>query len=441
MDKSSNIVVLSLFNGLGGVWIALDRLGVEVGKRYSSEIDKYANIVNDANYPDTIQLGDITKIDVSKLDKINLVVGGSPCQGFSFAGKQLNFDDPRSALFFKYVRVLNDVKKINPDVKFLLENVKMKKEYLRVISEYLGVFPVNINSNLVSAQNRNRWYWTNIRTRKEGFFNEVWSDIPQPKDKGILLKDILQPEDEVDKKYYIKNPKVGFEGMDINGKNNSLRTGGKNSQSKKHNYDIIPVVNNKGNLREVKLSSCLDANYFKGIDNHAARTAICVAMRGREDGQELEPQKDGKTNCITSVSKDNLIMQINPSKESGGVQPYQQNRVYDTEGQMPALNAELGGRNNIIIQESDKRLINNIRGEDEKAQCLLSTSYKGSRANGMTNITDGYKLRRLTPIECERLQTVPDNYTNHVSDTQRYKMLGNGFTSKVIEHILSYLTK
>lgn len=131
------INVLSVFNGYGSIWLALDRLGVKVGRRYSSEIDKYANTVNDKNYPDTIQLGDITKINANKLNPIDLFVGGSPCQGFSFAGKQLNFEDERSKLFFEYVRILKEIQTINPDVMFLLENVRMKKEYQDVITKLL----------------------------------------------------------------------------------------------------------------------------------------------------------------------------------------------------------------------------------------------------------------------------------------------------------------
>lgn len=173
------INVLSGFNGMGCIWYALDRNNIKVNKRYSVEIDKHANRANNSAYPDTIQLGDITKIKAKNLEKIDLFVGGSPCQGFSFAGKQLAFDDPRSKLFFEYVRLWNEIKVINPNAKFLLENVQMKKNELRIISEYMGVFPVNINSNLVSAQNRNRWYWTNIKTKKVGLFDEIYTDIPQ----------------------------------------------------------------------------------------------------------------------------------------------------------------------------------------------------------------------------------------------------------------------
>ena len=173
--------VLSLFDGISAGRVALERAGISVENYYAAEIDKYAIKVTQANYPDTIQLGDVTKwrewdIDWSSID---LLIGGSPCQGFSFAGKQLAFDDPRSALFFVYVDILNHIRSVNPNVKFLLENVKMKKEYLDVISEQLGVEPVFINSSLVSAQNRQRYYWAN------------W-EFGQPENKGITLGDIIE---------------------------------------------------------------------------------------------------------------------------------------------------------------------------------------------------------------------------------------------------------
>jgi DNA (cytosine-5)-methyltransferase 3A len=288
----------------------------------------------DKNYPDTIQLGDVTKVKASDLEPIDLLVGGSPCQGFSFAGKQLNFDDPRSALFFEFVRLLKECREINPEVKFLLENVKMKKEYQVVISEYLGVEPIEINSALVSAQNRKRLYWTNI----EG--------VQQPKDEGIFLKDVL--EFEVDEKYYLSDKML--------------------------NFYARRDLENIGKRGRIHISSGEDKSkcLTEGKGRDSSQTIICVAMRGRNPDnpsdktpgnptvQRLEPKRDGKTNSLTTVGKDNLLM------------------------------------------------------------------------------GDGV-LRRLAPIECERLQTLPDNYTEGVSDTQRYKMLGNGWTLDVTAHILSYL--
>lgn len=350
------MIVLSLFDGMSCGQIALKEIGINVDTYYASEIDKYAIKQTQHNFPNTIQLGDVLNWRNWVIDwkSINLILAGSPCQGFSFAGKQLAFDDPRSKLFFVFIDIFNHVKKLNPNVKFLLENVDMKRKHMKVISDYCGVFPVNINSNLVSAQNRNRWYWTNIRTKQIGLFDEIHSDIPQPKDKGILLRDIL--DKKVNKKYYIDNIKIELD-----------------------NIDFI---------------------------NDNSLDVICVAMRGRyiddlnNTEQKLEPNLKCKTNCITSVTKDNLIFQINNSKESGGKQPYQQNRVYADFGIIPALTAELGGRNNI---------------------------YNNSL------------IRRLTPTECAKLQTIPNWYEWVVSETQIYRMLGNGWTVDVIKHIFSFL--
>lgn len=334
--------VLSLFDGMSCGQIALNRVGIEYDNYYASEIDKHAIKVTQTNYPKTIQLGDVCGIQYedgalfhhqndnplknggSFITKIDLLIGGSPCQGFSFAGKGLNFEDPRSKLFFEFVRLKNETQP-----KFwMLENVKMKAEHQNIISEILGVKPILINSELVSAQNRERLFWTNIPITK------------LPTDKGILLKDIIEN---------------GF--ID---------------RSKAY---------------------CIDANYHKGgnLYNYFVKSrrqlVFCGAMRGRyivdgkrQDGkmltkgltkQRIEIRYDGKTNALTTVAKDNNI-------------------VYGVDGR-PYYNLE------------------------------------------------EVKFRKLTPKECERLQTVPDDYTDCVSDTQRYKMLGNGWTVDVIAHIFGSL--
>lgn len=169
--------VLSLFDGMSCGQIALNRANIQYNNYFASEIDKNAIKVTQHHYPNTVQLGDVTKIEFIAT-KIDLLIGGSPCQGFSFAGKQLNFDDPRSKLFFEFVRLVNDCK----PTYFLLENVVMKKEYQDVITQYLGVEPIKINSSLVSAQNRVRLYWTNIPNVKE------------PEDRNISLSDILEDD-------------------------------------------------------------------------------------------------------------------------------------------------------------------------------------------------------------------------------------------------------
>lgn len=312
--------VLSTFNGMGCIWLALYRLGIKVDKRYSSEIDKYANQVNDNNYPDTIQLGDVTKVKAEDLEPIDLLVGGSPCQGFSFAGKQLNFDDPRSKLFFEFVRLLKECK----PKYFLLENVKMKKDYQNIISEYLGVEPILINSSLVSAQNRQRLYWTNI------------PGLKQPEDKGILLCNIIE-----------------------------------------------------SGVVDRDKSYCIDANYWKGttIEQYIKKARRQVVF-------EASAFTERRTEEAKRIRRE-----------------YQKKYGRDFS---PRRGKEMVLRN------------------DGKMNCLTATYSMKEH----TLLDEKINYRKLTPIECERLQTVPDNYTDCVSNSQRYKMLGNGWTVDVIAHLL-----
>lgn len=459
--------VLSLFDGMSCGRIALRELGIEPEHYYASEIDKFAISQTRLNFPDTIHLGDVTKWREWEIDwgTIDLILAGSPCQGFSFAGKQLAFDDPRSKLFFVFVDILSHVKALNPDVFFLLENVNMKKEHMRVITEYCGVHPVNINSNLVSAQNRNRWYWTNIRTKKVGLFGEIHSDIPQPKDEGILLRDIL--EEEVDEKYYLSEKAIRYilndkrmekrftqiDGdkavslmaagtcnntgtfISVNGKAPCQRASGRGGLSPRYNYEII---NTSGMPRKYQnKASCLLAGGH-GAGNHSDMDLILQRPRGNNKGNVFR----GKAPTLSSNAweQNNVlhkIIQLNESKESGGIQPYQQNRVYHANGQCPALLAEISGRNHAILSVRQER---NLKDQDGKSNSLLASSYKGSQANGMT-LVETSSIRRLTPIECSRLQTVPDWYKWDCSDTQIYRLLGNGWTIKVIQHILSFLKK
>jgi DNA (cytosine-5)-methyltransferase 3A len=343
------IVVLSLFDGMSCGRIALDRAGIKVKKYYASEIDKYAQIVSEKNYPDIVRLGDITKWREWKIEKPDMIIGGSPCQGFSFAGKGLNFEDERSKLFFTFVDILKHYK----PKYFLLENVKMKKEYQKVISDCLGVEPIEINSALVSAQNRRRLYWTNIK------------NVTQPDDKGILLKDII---------------------------------------------DGQAFINDCGKMKVQHLkSNCIDANYHKGMDNHGQRTLIRVTKDGfhqyRNDKKKSSIQgthvtyPTGKSHCLTCnghIPKTTCAV----IGTTGRGKYESKNRVYSTAAKSPTVLAhKTGGWDDVKISEN--------------------------------NLT----WRKLTPLECERLQTVPDNYTNHVSNTQRYKMLGNGWTVDVIAHI------
>ena len=223
--------VLSLFDGISCGQIALERAGIKYNKYYASEIDKYAIQVTKKNYPDTIHVGDVNNIDFKEyINKINLLIGGSPCQGFSFIGKQFNFDDPRSKLFFKFAEALNIIK----PKYFLLENVRMKKEWVSIISEYLKVEPIHINSCLISAQSRNRLYWTNI------------PNVQQPKDKNIILQDILE------------------EGIAIRDKSKTVRVGGRSSNDR-HEWDLATTDGRRYSTLECERLQTLPDKYTYGI--------------------------------------------------------------------------------------------------------------------------------------------------------------------------------
>lgn len=302
------INVLSLFDGISCGQIALERAGFEVENYFASEIDKYAMQVTMANYPNTKQLGDVRNVTAEQLPKIDLLIGGSPCQGFSFAGTGLNFEDERSKLFFEFVRLKNELK----PKYFLLENVKMKQEFQDIISEQLGVKPIMINSSLVSAQNRERLYWTNIPV------------IGQPNDKGILLKDIIE-----------------------------------------------------------------DGECLKD------KSQTILATLYKENAKSMI--KRNKQGLL-------ILKNIYPKKGQNG-------NVYSIFGKCKTLSAGVGIKGN-GIGSSNAPKIESINA-------------------------DGW--RKLSPLECERLQTVPDGYTKYVSDTQRYKALGNGWTVDVISFIFSFL--
>lgn len=383
--------VLSLFDGMSCGRIALERAGIPVSNYYASEIDKHAIKVSSTNYPDIIQLGSVTElvnIDWSQ-QKIDLLIGGSPCQGFSFAGKQLNFDDPRSKLFFEYVRVLNEIRKVNPDVKFLLENVKMKKEYQTVISEQLGVEPIEVNSSLVSAQNRKRLFWTNI----EGF--------TMPQDKGILLKDIVHE----------------YTGRELSEKeiNYMLASSGKWSPSTANRFETYL------NYPEEK-HHCLTANFNKGVPYNC-----CLEELGRY-----------------IVPFDKTLQILDKEVEKGKVgffrKDSQANRVYFIHDKAVTLCGDAGGGaakmgqylfGYITPDRVEKRQNGQRFNEGKKFYTLTANDSHGI-------LIEGY-IRKLTSIECERLQTVPDGYTEGVSNSQRYKMLGNGWTVDVIVEFFKHL--
>ena len=396
--------VLSLFDGMSCGQIALKQLGVIPDVYYASEIDSHAIKQTQLNFPDTVQLGDVTKWREWNIDwkSLDLILAGSPCQGFSFAGKQLAFDDPRSKLFFVFIDILNHVRLFNPNVLFLLENVNMKKSHMRVISEYCGVFPVNINSNLVSAQNRDRWYWTNIRTKQIGLFGELHSDIPQPEDKGILLRDIL--EEVADEKYYIKSKtmlsfiqdkwRIDKKYTQING-SKALPLLARQYQNWCGDYAKIDV---KGNVSANQFkSSCFTAGAHSG-GNHSDMDLILQRSRGNNAGGLFE----GKTPTLSACSwEQNNMLCISSNQKHATISLNKSTPMVSAMG--------MGGGHVPMITS-------------EELQCK-------------TDI----RIRRLTPVECSRLQTIPSWYQWKCSDTQIYKMLGNGWTVDVIAHILSFM--
>lgn len=388
--------VLSLFNGISGCHLALERADIAVGQVYYAEIDKYANKVTEKHYPNDIALGDVTKWREWDIDwsEIGLVGAGFPCQAWSVAGKQLGDKDERGMLFWTTLEIIAHVLKHNPKASFLMENVKMKKDFEQYITHHteqsLGhVEKTLINSALVSAQNRQRYYWTNF-------------EVTQPDDKGILLKDII--EQPMDEKYNLSDDAIArFKPCQ---KTNSGQIGTTAHEGKIGQRDRVYDANGKMITLTATIykqppqyafvdrdkSYCIDANYHKGgnLDQYFNKSrrqlvfypASIVGRRLNERGVRDDYNKNvpitqclqvkhkaEKTGCLTTVDKDNVLSQAEPGRYPD---------IYNR---------------------------------------------------------DDVHYRKLTPIECERLQTFPDNWTDCISNTQRYKSLGNAWTVDVIAHI------
>lgn len=320
------MIVISAFDGMSCGQIALNRLGVRPDKYYASEIDKYSTMVTQYNYGNTVQLGDISKITQYDAPmQPDLLIGGSPCQDLSVGGEQKGLEGERSRLFFEYLRLRDLFKPQN----FLFENVRAKKSTIKKISEYLGVEPIVINSSKVSAQNRLRYYWTDIDLHSIDLFDTKKSSIKSPKDRKIHLQDVLQKE--VPEKYIFS--------------------------SKMRAYLDRIVASRPGNKEKIHIES----------QEHI----VCHSLQPRSG----------------------------PAKG--------------------------GGRGHLYRK-------------DGKAYCLDTGQVNAIEFKGVT--------RYLTPVEVCRLQTVPDDYffdkngKQLVSDSQIFKMCGNGWTIDVITHILSHLS-
>ena len=396
--------VLSLFNGMSIGAMALEDAGLSVNKYYISEIDKYANQASNALFPDAIQLGSVTDwrdwdIDWSDID---LVTGGFPCQAWSLAGKQLGDKDERGMLFWVMLDIMKQVRHFNPKADFLIENVKMKKEFEEYITLHtenaLGhVHKVLINSALVSAQNRQRYYWTSF-------------EVSQPEDEGILLKDIIEQVDTSE--------------FDLSAK----------CVSRVRSYNNAKKMLNIGDK-----SLCLVAGYNKlGRDN----TFIPRPCELRD----------------TQPSDSALCHHVATATDIKGNESIK--RVYAETGKAPTLTTMGGGHRQpkVLVGRIVGRKINpetgkrddynpNIKTEqrleprlDEKSGCLTTVQ----KDNVL--VTDYPKYRKLTPRECMRLQTVPEHYIETllnagISNTQLYKVTGNAWTMKVISHILKCMNK
>lgn len=384
------INVLSLFDGMSCGQLALQKANISVNTYFSSEVDKYAQFVAQKNFPNTVFLGDITKIESHTLPKIDLLIGGSPCQGFSFAGKmkgavsKCNIEitslnqyldmkangfefEGQSYLFWEYIRLYKELK----PTYFLLENVAMEQKWKNIISKELGVNPLKnadgkdgLNSALVSAQNRVRLYWTNINAQPTGFFGHLEPNIPQPKDKNIYLKHVL--ETNVSDKYYLSEK-------------------------------MLTYVRKKTDINAT-------------IDN--IRKAKTLQVGGNSGGlhSQMELVVEPKVKQIGYINNKNA----------------QANRVYDVSAKSVTLKGNAGGgggKTGLYLY---------------KAPCLHGFEH-GSNGQFDKQLIKAGMIRRLTPIECERLQTLPDNYTQGVSNTQRYRMIGNGWTVDMIAHIFYFL--
>lgn len=388
--------VLSLFDGISVARVALDYAGIQVKNYYSAEIDKYAISVSTKNYPDIKRFGSVCDISSNTFEPIDLLIGGSPCQDLSIAKKdRKGLDGNRSGLFWEYVRIRELVK----PKWFILENVaSMPEKDKDIITESMGVQPVMFNASLVSAQTRKRLFWTNIK-------------FELPLDKGILLKDILQPDGEVDERMVNKDKKAYTLTARYAGAQE------KNSVEKKQ------------------------------------RTMVKVGTMGKNYSQGNQVYSpEGKSACLSSrsggIGANTGLYKVGHIGNSDA----QANRVYSAEGKSVTLSANGGGlgaktglykvgrfvgrRLNAEGKREDHNedleYIQQLAIRDDEKTNNLSTVQK----DNVVVDTETFNIRKLTPIECERLQSLPDDYTLGISNTQRYKCLGNAFNAEVIAHIL-----
>ena len=473
-DKGKKMKVLSLFDGISCGRLALERAGIPVEKYYASEIDKYAIQVTQKNRPDTIQVGDVTKLNYLELLDVDMVIGGSPCQDLSIAKQNREgLRGARSGLFWKYVEALEV---IHPKW-FLLENVaSMRNEDRDAITATLKkIYPetecIMINSALVSAQQRKRYYWTN------------WH-VEQPQDKGILLKDILESGESLNDKSHC---------LDANYyKGTSLE-----HYSEKRNRELVAVpigcrmVGRKTDEKGVRHDDWDIPTQQRIEINENPQKANCISTVSK-DSMVAEPvtkrslnnlrTPEDKANCLLSTSWEGaqangmtnvperiaeVVSQISSRdfelsfQKNGNIRPNKGDPKKTGIGEAPTIYSVENKAGTIIA--SHPVYVHNIaperigqlegRGNGQanriysvrgKSVCLGANGGGGGAKTGLykVDLPDGdYIIRKLTPVECERLQTLPDGWTAGVSNTQRYKAIGNGWTVDVIAWIFSQLPK
>ncbi len=424
--KENGINMLTLFNGMSFASMAMENQGVKLNKVWSSEIDKYANKATAALFPNTIQLGDILNwrewdIDWASVDK---VVGGFPCQAWSLAGKQLGDKDERGKLFWVMLDIIKHVLHFNPNADFLIENVKMKKEFEQYITTHtenaLGkVHKILINSALVSAQNRNRYYWTNY-------------PVTQPEDKGILLKDIIEGGAVDREKALTVTTRVAG------------ATAKRYLEKSMHQMVIEPTtlegcIKSHGEWKpETEKSQCIDANYHKGVDNHGQRSMVRPC-----ELRDTQPKESALCHHVATATD------INANESN--------KRIYADSGKSPTLTTMGGGHREPKVLVARATVQKNAE-HTYNGKCPTVTAAAGMGGGNVPLYTDQdtaaefkgkyidkdhrAKYRKLTPRECFRLQTVSEPrievlLSAGISNSQLYKMCGNGMTKLVISHILS----
>jgi len=371
--------VLSLFNGMNTGRQALENVGIKVNKYYSSEIKPYAIKLTQHHFPDTIQVGDVTKWKEWDIDwsSIDLVLSGSPCQDLSAAGKRAGINGKKSSLFFVFVEILEHIKSLNPNVLFLQENVgSASKLDVGIMSRALGVYPVRINSSLVTAQLRDRYYWSNIRTKQDGMFGDLVTDIPQPKDRNIMFKDI------------ITNGKVERVKALALLENESRAVTSQESIKKRADKDFINII-----YVDTDKHSCLNTG------------------SGNSGSQKYLKHRNETTGMITLIYEVNNELRCKTNTKQG----------YDIVTENDCLD--------LSFPTSTTRRGRVTKG---KSPCLMESN------NNLYSYKDGL-VRTVNQVEMERLQGFPDGYTSILSKAHAGSLLGDGWTLPIIEHIFSFI--